>query len=281
VGATKVLLVNDDEVALETLLGILERSGFGVTCATNLMEALERIRSEPYDALLTNLHLSRPRDAILIVNELRRVNPSAVILLLGVSPLLETAAQAILLRADEIVARPTDTASLIDVLARRIAIGPVCSRQIESVAAILGRTTEAAIAEWYSLVQKESLLMHIPMSCEHRCGHLPQLLRDLVVRLGSSTPIGSKVSLSTHAVMHGLSRRKSGYTAAMLVEESRILQVSIFHTLQKSRTNLDFGLLLIGVATIADEVDSQLRQAMESFHTGSGGDQAPAWTTVN
>jgi len=86
------------------------------------MEALERICSEPYDALLTNLHLSRARDGLLIVNELRRVNPSAVILLLSAFPQLETAAQAILLRADEIVARPTDTASLIDVLTNRIAI---------------------------------------------------------------------------------------------------------------------------------------------------------------
>jgi ActR/RegA family two-component response regulator len=123
------------------------------------MEALERICSEPCDALLTNLHLSRARDGLLIVNELRRVNPSAVILLLSAFPQLETAAQAILLRADEIVAKPTDTASLIDVLTHRIAIEPVCSRQIESVGAILDRTTEAAIAGWYSLVQKESLLM--------------------------------------------------------------------------------------------------------------------------
>jgi len=145
------------------------------------------------------------------------------------------------------------------------ATGAVRSRQIESVGAILDRTTEAAIAEWYSLVQKESLLMSIPMSCEHRCGHLPHLFHDLVIRLGSSTPACSKESLSSHAVLHGIKRRKSGYTAEMLVEESRMLQVSIFHTLHNNLANIDFSLLLIGVATIADEVDSQLSQAIESF----------------
>jgi hypothetical protein len=67
----------------------------------------------------------------------------------------------------------------------------------------------------------------------------------------------------------------------MVVEESRLLQVSIFHTLHKSQANLDFDVLLKGVATIADEVDSQLRQAMESFHTGSGRDQRPWWTNVS
>jgi ActR/RegA family two-component response regulator len=281
VRATKVLLVNDDEVALIALLDVLERSGFAVTCATNLMEALECICSAPYDALLTNLHLSRARDGLLIVNELRRVNPSAVILLLSAFPELETAAQAILLRADEILARPTDTASLIDVLTNRIAIGPVRSPQIEGVGAILDRTTEAAIAEWYSLVEKESLLMSIPMSCEHRCGHLPQLFHDLVVRLRSSAPSGNKESQSIHAALHGINRRKAGYTAAMLVEESRLLQVSTFHTLHNNRTNIDFDRLLIGIATIADEVDSQLRQAMESFHTSSGRNQRTGWTAAS
>jgi hypothetical protein len=44
----------------------------------------------------------------------------------------------------------------------------------------------------------------------------------------------------------------------MLVEESRMLQVSIFQTLQNNLTSIDFSVLLIGVMTIADEVDSRL-----------------------
>jgi hypothetical protein len=62
-----------------------------------------------------------------------------------------------------------------------------------------------------------------------------------------------------------LARRRQGYTAAMMVEESRILQVCIFHTLHKNLEVIDFSVLLFQVMTIADEVDSQLRQAMESF----------------
>jgi hypothetical protein len=124
------------------------------------------------------------------------------------------------------------------------ATGAVRGRQIESVGAILDRTTEAAIAEWYSLVQKESLLMSIPMSCEHRCGHLPHLFHDLVIRLGSSTPVCKQESLSSYAVLHGINRFKSGYTAPMLVEESRLLQVSIFHTLHNNLANMDFSVLL-------------------------------------
>jgi hypothetical protein len=51
----------------------------------------------------------------------------------------------------------------------------------------------------------------------------------------------------------------------MLVEESRMLQVSIFQTLQNNLSTVDFSLLLVDVMAIADEVDSQLAQAMASY----------------
>ena len=51
----------------------------------------------------------------------------------------------------------------------------------------------------------------------------------------------------------------------MVVEESRILQVSIFNTLQNNLGSVDFGTVLLDVITIADEVDSQLKQAMLGF----------------
>jgi hypothetical protein len=47
----------------------------------------------------------------------------------------------------------------------------------------------------------------------------------------------------------------------MVVEESRILQVSIFNTLQNNLPTVDFSKVLRDVITIADEVDTQLKQA--------------------
>jgi hypothetical protein len=60
-------------------------------------------------------------------------------------------------------------------------------------------------------------------------------------------------------------RRAQGYTPAMLVHDSRILQVTIFGTLQNNLGLIDFSLLLPDVMMIADEVDSQLTQAMDSY----------------
>ena len=65
-------------------------------------------------------------------------------------------------------------------------------------------------------------------------------------------------------------RKSQGYTPAMLVHDSRILQVTLFGTLQKNLSALDFSLLLPDVMTIADEVDSQLTQAMEGYTSAVG-----------
>jgi hypothetical protein len=55
----------------------------------------------------------------------------------------------------------------------------------------------------------------------------------------------------------------------MMVQESRILQLCLFNTLQKNLASIDFSVLLIEVMTIADEVDSQLTQAVASYVRGA------------
>jgi hypothetical protein len=46
--------------------------------------------------------------------------------------------------------------------------------------------------------------------------------------------------------------------------------------LRENLISIDFSILLIGVMTIADEVDSQLSQAMESYIAESLTDTLPA-----
>jgi hypothetical protein len=93
------------------------------------------------------------------------------------------------------------------------------------------------------------------------------LVEDLSLRLtqSSATTKDSDAIFSAAAVAHGKLRYLQGYTPAMLVHESRILQVTIFGTLQSNLNFLDFSLLLPDVMTIADEVDAQLTQSMDSY----------------
>jgi hypothetical protein len=133
------------------------------------------------------------------------------------------------------------------------------------VASVLERETAVTITNWYSLVEGEPSLTRIKMSQENRCAHLPEMFRDLVSRLNKPLPLGTRALESYAANQHGKARREQGYTAAMIVEESRMLQVSIFQTLQRNVEDTQPGVLLLYIMVIADEVDSQLAQTMKSF----------------
>jgi DNA-binding response OmpR family regulator len=265
VANTKLLLVDDEAVLLASLSQILTMHGFDVTTAVTVADALRQISAQSFDVLLSDLHMPGAGDGLTVVSAMRHANPKAVTMLLSAFPQMTAAAQAILLQADEILVKPMDIPTLIDTVKQRVAKGAPRSRVTESVATILERSSVSIIQEWYREIQADARQMVVPMTFEKRSGHLPLLFHDLIARLRSSAALGSKDMVSASAQEHGILRRKQGYTAAMMVEESRMLQVSIFRTLQENLTSIDFSIVLIGVMTIADEVDSQLSQAMESY----------------
>jgi hypothetical protein len=133
----------------------------------------------------------------------------------------------------------------------------------ESVADILEQELDPTIHEWLGLVEKEPDLIRIPLNFEERTGHLPKLLHDVIARLRLNK--GSKAPVSVAAGHHGKLRLNQGYTAAMVVDESRILQVCIFSTLHRNEHRMEFSKLLPDVVTIADEVDAQLKQQVLCF----------------
>src|ERR1700719_993184 len=144
----------------------------------------------------------------------------------------------------------------------------------DGVADILERELQTLIGDWLYRVEQEADLTCILLNFEERTGHLPHLLHDVIARLRLDA--ATKAPISKAAADHGDLRRKQGYTVAMAVEESRLLQVTIFSTLHKNATNLEFSLLLPDVVTIADEVDAQLKEQMLRFMAADAARMAKA-----
>jgi hypothetical protein len=134
---------------------------------------------------------------------------------------------------------------------------------IETVADIIERELQSVISDWLARVEQEPDLKCVPLNFEERTGHLPHLLHDVIARLRLDA--GTKAPISKAAAEHGDLRRKQGYTVAMAVEESRLLQVTIFSTLHKNMDALELSKILPDVVTIADEVDAQLKEQMLRF----------------
>jgi DNA-binding response OmpR family regulator len=262
----RVLVVEDDDAVRMMLQEGLHRDGFDVVVASNVRDALKLIATENFDVLLSDLHMPLAGDGFTLVSAMRHTHPDALTVILSGYPAVDEAMSAILSQADEIFVKPVRIGALKELIRKKLAEPRNKMRlKPESVASILEREIDTTIQNWLNIVDKDAELTCIPLSRIERTGHLPKLLMDLIIRLRLDS--GLPAPLSIAAREHGAMRLKQGYTATMVVEESRILQVSIFSTLQRNLCGVDFSRLLLDVVTIADEVDSQLKQAMASYVT--------------
>jgi DNA-binding response OmpR family regulator len=267
---------DDNESVRNSLNAVLTASDFQVTTATNVTEALTLIASETFDVLLSDLHMPGAGDGMTVVSAMRHTNPDAVTLVFTGYPAMKEAMTAILLQADEILVKPMPIPDLLATIREQLQKhGSRKMSNTERVASILERDTPATIKDWFDRVEREDELTCVLLNKEQRTGHLPKLLQELVHRLRVPRELGTK-QVSEGAVAHGKIRQSQGYSFPMIVEESRILQVSIFHTLRSNLSTVDFSLLLTDVMTIADECDSQLKQTLVSFM----GQQEAAATTA-
>jgi DNA-binding response OmpR family regulator len=260
----RVLVVDDDDAVREMVQAGLERDGFEVVTASNVSDALRHIATEHFDVLLSDLHMPLAGDGFTVVSAMRHTHPKALTMVLSGYPALAEAMAAIISQADEIITKPFQIGSIKELIRTRLANPlPVKRVSAESVATILERDTDITIQNWLELVERDAELTCLPLSRSERTGHLPKLLRDVVLRLRLDTGLTAPNSIAARD--HGDLRRQQGYTVPMVVEESRILQISIFRTLQRNLCSVDFSKVLLDVVTIADEVDSQLKQALSSF----------------
>jgi len=264
----KILLVDDDDAVRDMMTVTLEHKGFNVVSAASVTDALRHIATESFDVLITDLHMPNPGDGFTVVTAMRHSQPSALTLLVSGYPDVQSAMAAILLEADEIIVKPFAVGKLADLVRERVLNRkPTVQLKKERVAEILQRCIASVVEDWLARAKQSEELNHVLLSDEERTGHLPKLVEDLVIRLSksSATTKHRDAAFSAAAIAHGKLRYLQGYTPAMLVHESRILQVTLFGTLQSNLSFLDFSLLLPDVMTIADEVDAQLTQSMDSY----------------
>jgi YesN/AraC family two-component response regulator len=264
---TRILLVDDDEGVRDTVQALLEIKGFEVVAAASVNTALAHIATEHFDVLLSDLNMPGRGDGLTVVSAMRHANPHALTLLCSGYPEMSMATSAILLQADQILTKPMDLDTLAIMIEEKLAKRDAAqtSHTALTVATILERESAATIARWLERVNSNEELTHIALSDEERTSHLPLLIEELVSRLRLPPSLEEKRIATASAREHGIIRSKQGYTAAMIVEESRMLQVSIFQTLQANLDKVDFSMVLMDVMVIADEVDRQLSQAMRSY----------------
>lgn len=264
----RVLLVDDDDTDLFLTRKSLEKQNCEVVSARSVNEAFRQIAAQSFDVLLTDLHMPEAGDGFSVVTVMRHCQPGALTLVASDFPDLQKAMNAIGLQADAVLTKPFDVKQLPGLLDEKHSPSKPAPRPVkEAVATILERDVQTLMQRWLGRVEQVKELASLPLAPEERTAYLPEIVKSIDERLRILRTVEVIDRPSPAAVKHGQCRYRQGYTAPLIVQESRLLQVSIFETIERNLAVVDFTTVLPDIMIIADEVDCQLKQTIDSFLT--------------
>lgn len=101
----KILVVDDEKDILRALEFILTREGYSVTTATSGEEAIEFLKKEEYDLVLTDLRMPG-MDGMTVLEKTLQMRPSTAVIIMTAYATVESAVQAMRMGASDYIVKP-------------------------------------------------------------------------------------------------------------------------------------------------------------------------------
>lgn len=262
----RVLCVDDEEVIRVTLAAVLRRHGFEVTTAASVPEALQKITSETFDVLLSDLNIGNPGDGLTVVSAMRRTQPEAVTMILTGYPAFETALEAIRQQVDDYIVKPANIPVLVSTIESKLATPPR-QRQLpppKRIAMLLQEQIERIEELWLSSVETDKALSKVHLSRELRLGFFRSLLEE-VIHVAQSYA-GEQAAEGEGFPAKAASRRDwEGYTPRMMLAEFCLLRRTIAQIVQENLLAVNLSYLIPDLARVNETLDEQAQAALMTF----------------
>lgn len=107
----KILLVDDDHLILQAISLSLEQEGYNVTTAANGEKAIELLKKNDFDLILTDL-VMEPVDGMGVLKKAKEINPESIVIILTGYGDLISAIEALRLDADDYLLKPCEPEEL-------------------------------------------------------------------------------------------------------------------------------------------------------------------------
>lgn len=262
----RLLFVDDEPAIRVTLKAILSNHGFEVTTAATVAEGLQKITSEKFDVLISDLNIGNPGDGLTVVSAMRRTQPEAVTMILTGYPAFETALEAIRQQVDEYVVKPANIPNLVSTIESKLAMPPR-QRQLpppKRVAMLLQEHIARIEELWLAAIAKHAELSRLPISKEHRLEYLHAIL-DEVIRTAQSYA-GADPAEHSHSARNLITRRDlRGYTATMMLTEYCLLRRVIAQIVQENLLAVNLSYVVPDLARVSESLDEQAQTSLALF----------------
>jgi ActR/RegA family two-component response regulator len=255
--------VDDEEAIRFTLAAILRKHDFEVSTAASVAEALQKITSEKFNVLLSDLNIGNPGDGLTVVSAMRRTQPEAVTIILTGYPAFETALEAIRQQVDDYIVKPASIPVLVSTIESKL-VAPPQQRQLpppKRVAMLLQEYVERIEDLWLLSVEKDDALSQMPLSRKERLDYLRGLLEEIIAAAQSYS--GQELLLpKVFAARRGSERDLEGYTPSMMLAEFCLLRRVIAQVVQENLLAVNLSYLVPDLARVNENLDEQAQAAL-------------------
>ncbi len=263
---TRVLFVDDEPGMRLTLPAILKMHSFEVQSAGSVAEALQHINSSQFDVLVADLNIGEPGDGFTVVSAMRRTQPNCVNIILTGYPAFESALEAIRSQVDDYLVKPCEAETLVAAIERRLTSPqPQHRLPAKRFHTFLRDNIEVIVHRTLQAMKKHRKLGALPLSDEQRIRHTREFLLSIASSLEKQDESGLGEKALAFASAHGRLRRSQGYTLPMIVDDTRLLDQTVYELVQESLLELDLSYLIIDLRRFNDNLEQTLQEALNAF----------------
>ncbi len=261
----RLLFVDDEPVIRVTLAAILRNHGFEVSVAATVAEALQKITSEKFDVLLSDLNIGNQGDGLTVVSAMRRTQPEAVTMILTGFPAFETALEAIRQQVDDYIVKPADIPHLVSAIESKLA-NPPKQRKLPArkrVSMILQENEERIEELWLAAVAEDDTLSQVSLSKEGRVASLRCMLKEII---RAAQTYGEQAGAEQLRPREGHCRSQSeGWTAHMVFTEYCLLRRILPQIVQENLLVVNLSYLIPDLARANESLDEQAQDAFKEL----------------
>lgn len=103
----RILLVDDEELVLETMGDDLREAGFDVVEASNGFDGLRHIEETKFDLVISDLMMDG-MDGFGVLKAIKKISPETPVIIITGYPSAKNAKEALMLGASEIIIKPSN-----------------------------------------------------------------------------------------------------------------------------------------------------------------------------
>jgi hypothetical protein len=98
-----------------------------------------------------------------------------------------------------------------------------------------------------------------------RVDHIPELLEEVIRQLQSGQPDDPTAEVLAAGAKHGEVRRQQGYSQEMLVDDTRVLDSSIYSVVQDHLLEMNLSNLIPDLSRMNDGLQAHLQASLTAF----------------